>query len=133
VVTKGNLGRLYVDTVKAADVSNRYNYQKGDYRNYRDGDQKSSISASNEWTADEDPDNKKGSFRMYSQKEAAEGVTADFVTLINDNARVFKGGSWKDRAYWLNPSTRRFLDQNESRDDIGFRCAMIRVGSPSGL
>jgi sulfatase modifying factor 1 len=57
----------------------------------------------------------------------------DFVTLINDNARVYKGGSWKDRAYWLNPSTRRFLDQESSRDDIGFRCAMIRVGSPSGL
>ena len=29
--------------LKHADVSNRYNYQKGDYRNYRDGDQKSSI------------------------------------------------------------------------------------------
>jgi formylglycine-generating enzyme required for sulfatase activity len=34
VVTKGNLGKLYVDTVKAADVSNRYNYQRGDYRNF---------------------------------------------------------------------------------------------------
>jgi sulfatase modifying factor 1 len=55
------------------------------------------------------------------------------VTLINDKARVFKGGSWKDRAYWLNPSTRRYLDQEASRDDLGFRCAMIRVGSPSGL
>ena len=38
----------------------------------------------------------------------------DFVTLINDNARVYKGGSWKDRAYWLNPSTRRFLDQESA-------------------
>ena len=32
----------------------------------------------------------------------------------------------RDRAYWLNPSTRRFLDQESSRDDIGFRCAMIQ-------
>jgi formylglycine-generating enzyme required for sulfatase activity len=70
---------------------------------------------------------------MYAQKAGDEKTSADFVTLINDNARVYKGGSWKDRAYWLNPSTRRFLDQNESRDDIGFRCAMIRVGSPSGF
>ena len=63
---------------------------------------------------------------------AKEGNT-DYVTLINDNARVYKGGSWKDRAYWLNPSTRRFLDQESSRDDIGFMCAMIMVGSPSGF
>jgi sulfatase modifying factor 1 len=127
VVTKGNLGKLYVDTVKDADVATRYNYQKGDYRNYRDGDQQSAIST--DWI---NPDSKRGSNRMYSQETNAVSG-ADFVTLINDNARVYKGGSWKDRAYWLNPSTRRFLDQAESRDDIGFRCAMIRVGSPSGF
>jgi len=131
VVTKGNLGRLYVDTVKSKDVSTRYNYQKGDYRNYKDGDQKSSITT--DWVTEVDPDNKKGSELMYYQKPSEGGNVEDFVTLINDNARVYKGGSWKDRAYWLNPSTRRFLDQTESRDDIGFRCAMIRVGSPSGF
>jgi len=125
VVTKDNLGRLYVDTVADADVADRYNYQKGDYRNYNDGDVKSSIA--NDWTVDDGLD---GSTRMYAQNE---GETNDFVTLINDNARVYKGGSWKDRAYWLNPSTRRYLDQDESRDDIGFRCAMIRVGTPSGF
>jgi len=68
---------------------------------------------------------------MYAQ--ALDEDDSDFFTLINDNARVYKGGSWKDRAYWLNPSTRRFLDQESSRDDIGFRCAMIRVGSPAGF
>jgi formylglycine-generating enzyme len=130
VVSKGNLGRLYVDTVKAVDVATRYNYQKGDYRNFRDGDQ---ISVGGESPIDDDPDNKKGSYKMYVQNLGTGGGAADFVTLINDNARVYKGGSWKDRAYWLNPSTRRFLDQNESRDDIGFRCAMIRVGSPAGF
>jgi sulfatase modifying factor 1 len=131
VVTKGNLGRLYVDTVKDVDVATRYNYQKGDYRNYRDGDLQSAIPAGGDWNTD---DNKKASLRMYAQ-EMGSGTSAqnDFVTLINDNARVYKGGSWKDRAYWLNPSTRRFLDQSESRDDIGFRCAMIRVGSPAGF
>jgi formylglycine-generating enzyme required for sulfatase activity len=71
------------------------------------------------------------STRMYAQ--ALDEDDSDFFTLINDNARVYKGGSWKDRAYWLNPSTRRFLDQESSRDDIGFRCAMIRVGSPAGF
>jgi gliding motility-associated lipoprotein GldJ len=124
VILKDKLGHMYVDTVKDQDVANRYNYQKGDYRNYRDGDLQSSISAGGTWTED---DNKEGSSRMYVQ----EGNS--YFTLINDNSRVYKGGSWKDRAYWLNPSTRRFLDQESCRDDLGFRCAMIRVGSPSGL
>jgi len=128
VVGKDRLGRLYVDTVKDEDVANRYNYQKADYRNYRDGDLQSAIPETAEWTTE---DGKPGSLRMYAQDDT-EGKT-DFVTLINDNARVYKGGSWRDRAYWLNPSTRRFLDQASSRDDIGFRCAMIRVGSPSGF
>jgi len=83
-----------------------------------------------DWKQD---DGMQASLRMYAQTEGAESGTNDFWTLIDDNARVYKGGSWKDRAYWLNPSTRRFLDQEESRDDIGFRCAMIRVGSPSGF
>jgi formylglycine-generating enzyme required for sulfatase activity len=123
IVGKDKLGRLYIDTVKDLNVANRDNYQKGDYRNFNDGDLQSAIPAAAEWTTE---DGKKGSLRMYAQ----EGT--DYTTLINDNARVYKGGSWKDRAYWLNPSTRRFLDQEGSRDDIGFRCAMIRVGSPSG-
>jgi hypothetical protein len=125
-VAKDKLGHLIIDTVKPADVASRYNYRKGDYRNYRDGDRKSEIVADqSEWTAPED--NMESSNRMYSQDPG------DYNSLINDNARVYKGGSWKDRAYWLNPSTRRFLDQDASRDDLGFRCAMIRVGSPSGL
>ena len=49
-------------------------------------------------------------------------------TLISDRARVFKGGSWSDVAYWLSPGTRRFLDQDSATATIGFRCAMIRAG-----
>ncbi|MDP4222571.1 MAG: SUMF1/EgtB/PvdO family nonheme iron enzyme [Bacteroidota bacterium] len=124
IVGKDKLGRLYVDTVQDKDVANRYNYQKGDYRNYKDGDLSSAISDGADWKTD---DGKKGSLRMYVQD------ASDYFTLINDNARVYKGGSWRDRAYWLNPSTRRFLDQESSRDDLGFRCAMIRVGSPAGF
>ena len=54
-------------------------------------------------------------------------------SLITDRTRVYKGGSWKDRAYWLNPGTRRFLDQDQSTDAIGFRCAMDRVGAPTSF
>jgi sulfatase modifying factor 1 len=54
------------------------------------------------------------------------GVT----TLVNDHSKVYKGGSWNDRAMWLNPATRRFMDQSESSAEVGFRCAMSMVGAP---
>lgn len=51
------------------------------------------------------------------------------TTLITDKSRVYKGGSWEDQAMWLNPATRRFLQQDESTADIGFRCAMTMLGA----
>ncbi len=48
---------------------------------------------------------------------------------IANNSRVYKGGSWQDRVYWLNPSVRRFLEQDKSSSTIGFRCAMSTVGN----
>lgn len=52
-----------------------------------------------------------------------------FISLVSDKARVYKGGSWKDVAYWMSPGTRRFLDEDSSTATIGFRCAMVRAGS----
>ena len=52
------------------------------------------------------------------------------TTLVNDRSRVYKGGSWNDRAYWLNPATRRFAQQDIADAEIGFRCAMTLVGAP---
>jgi gliding motility-associated lipoprotein GldJ len=49
-------------------------------------------------------------------------------SLINDNAKVYKGGSWADGPYWLSPGTRRYLDKGESSSTIGFRCAMFAPG-----
>jgi len=54
------------------------------------------------------------------------GVT----TLISDKSKVYKGGSWNDRAYWLNPATRRYLDEDDASAEIGFRCAMNYQGPP---
>jgi gliding motility-associated lipoprotein GldJ len=53
------------------------------------------------------------------------------TTLINDKVRVYKGGSWRDRSYWLNPAQRRFLPEDVATDYIGFRCAMSKVGPKS--
>ena len=54
------------------------------------------------------------------------------TSLVNDQARVYKGGSWKDRAYWLDPAQRRFYPEEKSTDYIGFRCAMSRIGAKNG-
>ncbi len=55
--------------------------------------------------------------------------TKGFQSLIDDHTRVYKGGSWKDVAYWMSPGTRRYLDQDSCTATIGFRCAMIRAGT----
>ncbi len=114
IAQKDELGRLQTVPIDEQDAFSSPNISQADYRNYRDGDQISSLDFGSE-----DPF---GDNRMYSQRED------DFSSLINDEVRVYKGGSWKDRAYWLSPGTRRFLHQDESRDDLGFRCAMNRVG-----
>jgi gliding motility-associated lipoprotein GldJ len=66
----------------------------------------------------------------YLVKKADGGKALN--SLINDDVRVYKGGPWKDVAYWLSPGTRRFLDKNKSTNDIGFRCAMIMAGEKEG-
>lgn len=45
----------------------------------------------------------------------------------SNDSRVYKGGSWSDPIFWLNPASRRCLDRNKSANDIGFRCAMSIV------
>lgn len=104
IAEKDTLGRIMQRQVTEQEAATRRNYQKADNINYIDGDE---------------PD-----YASY---------TSGSATLIDDRARVVKGGSWKDRAYYMTPGSRRFLDQEQSTDWLGFRCAMARVGSPIGL
>ena len=61
--------------------------------------------------------------------DAPTGKSDESTTnLIDDEARVFKGGSWLDRAYYLDPAQRRFLPQKMTNNFIGFRCAMSVLG-----
>lgn len=115
-VPKDEFGKLVERDVTLEENVTRRNYRYADNIGYRDGDLMSSIYFADENA--EDPDK-----IMYEYSVSS---------LINDEARVYKGGSWKDRVYWIVPGNRRFLDQNEATNDIGFRCAMIRVGSPVG-
>ena len=117
-----SLGHLRREAITEADAEGRFNYRKSDYRNYRDGD-KESVFASGELSNEA----YEGSGTMYVNNETEQ------ISMLSDDVRVYKGGSWKDRAFWLSPGERRFLPETESRDDLGFRCAMTRVGTPTGM
>ena len=101
---KDSLGRITFRDMTPEESAERRNYTKSDNINYLDADE-------------------------------AEYIKYDYgvTSLINDKARVYKGGSWRDRAYYMSPGARRFLDEKQSTNDLGFRCAMTRVGSPTGL
>jgi gliding motility-associated lipoprotein GldJ len=117
----------------------RQNFDKSDNRNYRDGDKQSTRYY--KFGGDsENSDKLADSKRMYDSPE--HNVSTDSLgnmvrkydhsnkrtTLVNDDVRVYKGGSWRDRAYWLDPAQRRYFPQDMATDYIGFRCAMSRVG-----
>ncbi|WP_299061940.1 gliding motility lipoprotein GldJ [uncultured Polaribacter sp.] len=50
------------------------------------------------------------------------------TTLISNKTRVYKGGAWSDREYWLDPAQRRFLPEYMATNHIGFRCVTDNVG-----
>jgi gliding motility-associated lipoprotein GldJ len=115
---KDSLGRIRYREVTVNEAEDRTNYREANNINYLDGDNKSVLDRT-QWPSD--VNNEAATTKMY-----AYGQT----TLINDQARVYKGGSWKDGAYYLSPGVRRYLDETKSTDYIGFRCAMDRVGTP---
>jgi formylglycine-generating enzyme len=100
---RDSLGRVKMVDVTDAESRSRRNYQRGNVINFLDGDSLSAASYG------------------YGQ-----------TTLVSDKSRVYKGGSWNDRAYWLSPGTRRYLEEDQAMSTLGFRCAMDRMGSPEG-
>ncbi len=123
-VEKDSLGRMRHRNQSDAELATRENYRTADNRSYNDGDLKSRISNDINWRSSEQD---KGSHEMYYSDEKD-----DITTLVDDESRVYKGGSWRDRAYWLNPGARRYMNQKKSSNHIGFRCAMSHVGDASG-
>jgi formylglycine-generating enzyme len=77
---------------------------------------------------------------MVNDPDARDYIDGDSVfvydygrtTLINNDSRVIKGGSWADRAYWLSPGTRRYQQAGLGSSTVGFRLVMDRLGSPNG-
>ena len=147
VILKKLPGQLDQIAIDEEETFLRENFYESDNRNFRDGDRESSREYAKAppekgSVAENGPTE---SSKMYdapaapkiSKDENGKVVSREFDksnkrnSLITDEARVYKGGSWKDRAYWLDPSQRRFMPQYIATEYIGFRCAMSRVGSKS--
>lgn len=91
----------------------------GDYRNFKDGDVQSSL---NREVAIEGLDS-------VSEGGVVVKLSAiEKANMISNTARVFKGGGWNDRVIWLDPANRRYLEETQCRNDLGFRCVMSAVG-----
>lgn len=146
VLLKKLPGDLALAPIDEEETFLRQNFSESDNRNFRDGDVESSRSY-----ASGRPDGSEGATTgktetslMYNAPQSPQ-ITIDEngdpireldasnkrTTLITDEVRVYKGGSWKDRAFWLDPAQRRYLPQYIATDYIGFRCAMSRLGSKS--
>ena len=121
----------------------RTNFDTSDNRNFRDGDKRSSRYYADGFDDETENEDDNTTRKMYNSPDHSVEVDSTGAmireydksdkrtSLINDEVRVYKGGSWKDREYWLDPAQRRYYPQNIATDYIGFRCAMSRVGSKS--
>ncbi len=129
-------GEIKMVPVDEEETYLRTNFSKSDNRGFRDGDQSSSRFA-DFYGEDEEKPAMYNSPKHKVERDSTGELVRQYdksnyrTSLINDEVRVFKGGSWRDRAYWLDPAQRRFLPQYMATDYIGFRCAMSRVGSKS--
>jgi gliding motility-associated lipoprotein GldJ len=143
VIARNFPGQIAQVPVDEKETYLRQNFDKSNNINYRDGDKQSTRYFKFGTTEEENDKKTNEKQRMYDSPE--HNVSTDSLgnmvrkydksskrtTLIDDNVRVYKGGSWKDRAYWLDPAQRRYFPQDMATDYIGFRCAMSKVGPKS--
>lgn len=134
-------GQLAQVPVDENETYLRQNFSTSDNRNYRDGDKPSTRFFKFDSSEDEG-EGKEDKNRMYESPKHTILVDSTGLvkkhdksdkrsTLVNDDVRVYKGGSWRDRAYWLDPASRRYFPQDMATDYIGFRNAMSKVGPKS--
>lgn len=144
VLLKRLPGQLEKIAINEEETFLRQNFSESDNRNFRDGDLESTRSFADVRNGDEAGNGRPETTKMYDapthpkitidengNKIRSKDKSPKRTSLITDEVRVFKGGSWKDRAYWLDPAQRRYLPQYIATDYIGFRCAMTRLGSKS--
>jgi gliding motility-associated lipoprotein GldJ len=143
IVARDLPGEIATVAVDENETYLRTNFDTSDNRNFRDGDTRSSRYFADNFDEEVEADENTQTRKMYNspkhnvQTDSTGKMLREYdqsnkrTSLINDEVRVFKGGSWKDREYWLDPAQRRYFPQDMATDYIGFRCAMSRVGSKS--
>lgn len=141
IIARNLPGQIAQVPVDEQETYLRQNFDRSDNRNYRDGDKQSTRYF--KFGAEDEDGSQDEKTRMYNSPKHKVTVNEDNemvrqydesskrTSLINDEVRVFKGGSWRDRAYWLDPAQRRYYPQDMATSDIGFRCAMSKVGPKS--
>jgi formylglycine-generating enzyme len=135
IVPKNLPGTIQYDLISQSDATLRRNFTKADNTGILDGDLNSSA------YYDDSEDEYEKRDKMYNSPEkptigldsitGAEIVIYDAekrTTLISNNTRVYKGGAWSDREYWLDPAQRRYLPEYMATNYIGFRCVSDRFG-----
>ena len=125
-------GELLTQDLDSTDLRARTQFDKSYNINFRDGDYRSSRNymAERYDRAEEEQGETQTMYKSPDMLETdPEKMENNATTLLSDQVRVYKGGSWKDRAYWLDPAQRRFYPQDQATDFIGFRCAMSRIGT----
>jgi len=138
IVARNLPGEIAKIAVDEDETYLRTNFTKSDNRNFRDGDKRSSRLYRDSFDEGSTKENQTG--QMYNSPQHkvetdSTGMVRQYdksnsrTSLINDEVRVYKGGSWRDRAYWIDPAQRRYFPQDMATDYIGFRCAVSRVGS----
>ena len=121
VAERDSVGKIPMVPVSDFKNDRRRNYRAADNKNYLDGDWQS-LYDMDSWKSA--TTNEEATDQMYRKLDDNYAYS-----LVSDHARVYKGGSWRDIPYWSAPGSRRYLDEDESADYIGFRCAMARVGT----
>jgi gliding motility-associated lipoprotein GldJ len=114
-------GEVKYTSIDDNDSKMRPNFTQAYNPNYLDGDDKST------------PNSDKNEMYKFAVNSNGEIISnkEDVKSLVSDQTRVVKGGSWKDRSFWLDPAQRRYLPEFMASDFIGFRCAMSFMGDSS--
>jgi formylglycine-generating enzyme required for sulfatase activity len=123
-------GKVVTDKSGRAATTAAVSSKKLKYKDYQEQQKKLAATAAGQGTAVSGFNPDKRSVNQAGVDDGANLLYKQGISLVNDSSKVYKGGSWNDRAAWLNPATRRFMQEDESSAELGFRCAMTLVGDP---
>lgn len=135
VVPKQLPGSIKYVPITKSDAAFRTNFSKSENADIGDGDLNSSR------FFEDDSDRFASRPSMYNSPKQPrikrDSITGRDIlnidakkrrTLISNQTRVYKGGSWADREYWLDPAQRRYLPEYMATNYIGFRCVTDQLG-----